>query len=154
MKILIFAMAVSALAQVQRIEMLFTGVNCLPCVDSMSARAMRIRGVESASVDVDKGVLTVRLLRQNRVRVEQIRDLIQQDGTRAVRAVVEVTGTVTKNEAGAWVLQVPQQALPLELVAEKPYEPGSTVTVQGVIEDLKRSPLLLRTPHAEMKNPR
>jgi cation transport ATPase len=142
MRVLLFVTAISAFAQVQQIEMTFEGVNCVPCVDSMATRTMRIRGVESASVDAAKGVLTVRLAKQNRVRVEQIRDLIQQDGTKAVRATVEVTGTVAKNEAGAWILQIPQQAVPMELsIAE---EPGATVTVRGVIEDLKRDRLLLR----------
>jgi len=123
--------------------MMFEGVNCVPCVDSMATRAMRLRGVESASVDAAKGVLTVQLARQNRVRVEQIRDLIQQDGTRAVRATVEVTGTVAKNDTGAWILQIPQQALPVELKSGKTYEVGAVLTLRGVIDDLKRSPLLL-----------
>lgn len=142
MRLLLFFVAVSAFAQVQRIEMTFEGVNCVPCVDSMATCAMRIRGVESASVDAAKGVLTVQLAKQNRVRVEQIRDLIQQDGTKAVRAFVEVSGTVAKNEAGVWILQIPQQALPMEL--SKAQELGATVTVRGMIEDLKRSPLLLQ----------
>jgi cation transport ATPase len=142
MKLLFLALAATSFAQVQKIEMTFEGVNCVPCVDSMAMRAMRIRGVESASVDAAKGVLTVHLAKQNRVRVEQIRDLIQQDGTKAVRASVDVTGTVAKNGAGAWVLlQIPQQALPMEL--SKAQEAGATVTLRGVIEDLKRSPLLL-----------
>ena len=145
MKILLLTCIASltASAQLQRIEMTFEGVNCVPCVDSMPARAMRIRGVESANVDAAKGVLILQLARQNRVRVEQIRDLIQQDGTKAVRATVEVTGTVSKNEAGAWILQIPQQALPLELKSGKTYEAGATLNVHGLIEDLKRSPLLL-----------
>ena len=145
MRLLLFAFTVTAFAgfaQVQRIEMTFEGVNCVPCVESMATRTMRIRGVESASVDGAKGVLTVQLARQNRVRVEQIRDLIQQDGTKAVRAVVEVTGTVARDETGAWILRIPKQALPLELKSSTTYELGATVNVRGVIEDLKRSPLL------------
>ena len=142
MRLLIFLIAPIAFAQIQKIEMAFEGVNCLPCVDSMSTRAMRIRGVESASVDAAKGVLTVQLAKQNRVRVEQVRDLIQQDGTKAVRAVIEVSGTVAKNEAGAWILQIPQHAVPMEL--SKAQEVGATVTVRGTIEDLKGSPLLLQ----------
>lgn len=144
MKIFHFAFFASlGFAQLQRIEMSFEGVNCVPCVESMPARAMRIRGVASAKADAEKGVLSLQLAPQNRVRVEQIRDLIQQDGTKALRAVVEITGKVEKGESGSWLLRVPQHPAPLELKSAKSYEAGATVTVRGAIDDFKRSPLLL-----------
>jgi cation transport ATPase len=143
MKILFLTLASLGFAQVQRIEMTFEGVNCVPCVESMPARAMRIRGVASAKADAAKGVLSVELAPQNRVRVEQIRDLIQQDGTKAVSAAVEVSGTVEKGESGTLLLRIPQHPTPLELKSATIYEAGATVRVRGVIADLKRNPLLL-----------
>src|SRR5262245_35418787 len=119
MRFLLFVLTSTfATAQIQSIEMYFEGVNCVPCVESMPARAQRIRGVETATADPGKGVLTLRLAAQNRVRIEQIRDLIEQDGTKAKRAVVEVSGTLTEDR-GVWLIKVPQWANPLEL-ASKP----------------------------------
>jgi hypothetical protein len=65
-----------------------------------------MRGVESATVDSKKGVLTIRLARQNRVRLEQVRDFVEQDGTRATKAVVRVSGELSR-ESGKLMLQPP-----------------------------------------------
>jgi hypothetical protein len=138
MRILLFALAaVSGMAQIQHLEMTFTGVNCLPCVESMPSRAQRIRGVVSAKVDAEKLILT--LAPENRVRVEQIRDLIQQDGTKAIRVpAIEVIGTVENG-----TLRIPQHALPLELKSSKPLPSGAKVRIFGTIEDLKGPTLRL-----------
>lgn len=130
-------------AQIHLLEMSFEGVNCLPCVESMPARAQRIRGVESAKVDAAKGILTLQLAAANRVRVEQIRDMIQQDGTKAAGVPhIEVSGTIEKTEAGVWMMRIPQHPQPLELKSLKPLKPGMS-RVRGAIKDLKRIPLLV-----------
>ena len=132
------------LAQIEHLEMTFEGVNCVPCVESMPGRAMRIRGVTSARVDAAKGLLVLELAEGNRVRVEQIRDLIQQDGTKAVRVPrIVVGGVVEKGSDSEWMLRLPQQALPLELKTSKALTAGATIKVEGAIEDLKKSPLVL-----------
>ena len=98
----------------------------------------------SAKVDASKGVLILELAAGNRVRVEQIRDLIQQDGTKAVRVPrIVVGGVVEKGSDSEWMLRLPQQALPLELKTSKALTAGATIKVEGAIEDLKKSPLVL-----------
>ena len=131
-------------AQIHLLEMSFEGVNCLPCVESMPARALRIRGVESAKVDAAKGILSLQLAASNRVRVEQIRDMIQQDGTKATGVPhIEVRGTIEKADNGTWLLRIPQHPQPLELMPVKPLKVGDVTRVSGAIEDLKRTPLLV-----------
>lgn len=90
--LLVFLPAGAAVAQFSFIELRFEGVGCAPCIESMPERMKRLRGVESASVDAAKGLLTVKLAQQNRVRVEQIRDAIEQDGTKARSATVQIRG--------------------------------------------------------------
>ena len=78
--VLFFVLAASCPAQFRTVEMTFQGVGCASCLESLPSRVQRLRGVESATVDAKAGVLTVKLAEQNRVRVEQIRDFVEQDG--------------------------------------------------------------------------
>lgn len=130
---LLFLMSFTAFAQVQRLEIEFTGVNCEPCLESLPGRGKRIRGVAEASVDARKGLLKLTMLPENRVRVEQFRDIIEQDGTKAVRApLVEMRGTVD----GEGRLVVPGHPRPYVLESSTPVAAGP-VLIKGAIPDLK-----------------
>jgi hypothetical protein len=85
-------------------EIHFRGIGCVSCLDSLPARIQRIRGVESATVDAEHAVVKVQLAAQNRVRLEQMRDMIEQDGTKVTRASVRVKGEVRQQD-GQWLLQ-------------------------------------------------
>lgn len=78
--------------------MKFEGVGCASCIESLPPRIRRMRGVEDVSVDAASSVLKVRLAESNRVRLEQVRDAIQQDGTKVTAAAVTLRGTVTPRE--------------------------------------------------------
>ena len=93
-------------AQLRSLEMAFSGIECASCVESMPARIQRMRGVESAKVDAAKQILSVKLAAGNRVRVEQIRDAIEQDGTKAREAAVTIQGVLSE-ESGRWLLKTP-----------------------------------------------
>ena len=146
---LLWALAVCpAGAQIQRLELEFTGVNCEPCLESLPARAKRVRGVEDASLTAARNVLALTMAPINRVRVEQFRDLIEQDGTKAVRATrIEVRGVLGAKGA---TLSLPGHALPFSLdwadvatgsarpnAAAAPLEDGAAVTLTGTIPTLK-----------------
>lgn len=132
--VLFAAMATPALAQFQSIEMSFDGVGCKPCIDSLPERLRRIRGVESAAVDAERGILTVRLAAANRVRMEQIRDFVEQDGTKARRATVRVAGEI-KSDGGRAVLQPPNLPATYIVESETTAAPGPAV-VSGTATDL------------------
>lgn len=140
---LLIALAVCAVsAQIHTIDITFEGVGCVPCVESMPTRAQRIRGVESAKVDAAKGVLSVQLAATNRVRVEQVRDIIEQDGTKARSAVISVTGTMERTPEGLVLLRVPQHAQPFRLTGAIPNKAETTVRVTGTIVNLRETPYL------------
>src|SRR5262249_34718168 len=106
---LLLLFAVAALpgwAQFRSIEVTFEGIGCASCMESLPGRMQRLRGVESATVDAPRGVLKIRLAEQNRVRLEQVRDMIEQDGTKTKAATVEVKGELAQVD-GKWVLQPP-----------------------------------------------
>ena len=93
-------------AQFRTIEVTFQGIGCASRIESMPERLQRLRGVESAVVDAGNGTVTVRLAARNRVRLEQVRDLIEQDGTKTSKAKVQVSGVVAET-GGKWILDPP-----------------------------------------------
>lgn len=115
MRILVplFLFAALSFAQLRSAELTFEGVNCAPCLESLPSRIQRLRGVESATVDAAKGVLTVKFAAANRVRLEQIRDTIEQDGTKVRRAVIAAAGGIREEPAasGKWILELPAPGL-------------------------------------------
>lgn len=108
--------AIPLFAQFDSIELRFEGMGCTSCIESMPARIKRMRGVEDVSVDAAASILKVRLAETNRVRLEQIRDAIQQDGTKVKSASVTVHGTVLQQE-GKWII--------------RPFEGGATYLLEG-----------------------
>lgn len=143
MRLLLLAcLSVPVQAQFESIELRFEGVGCASCVDSMPERVRRMRGVESAVVDKDKGVLTVKLGSPNRVRLEQVRDAIEQDGTKARSARVVVRGAVSK-EAEGWILQPAGGTAKYGLEGDR-WKTGDA-TVSGDVVDLHPAgPLRIR----------
>ncbi|MBM3813655.1 MAG: heavy-metal-associated domain-containing protein [Acidimicrobiia bacterium] len=90
--------ALPAFPQWQSLEFRFQGVGCASCIESLPARLERLRGVESAEVDAKSGTLKLKLAPQNRVRLEIVRDFIEQDGTKAVSAIVSGKGSLERKE--------------------------------------------------------
>ena len=99
-------------AQLRSVDLSFTGIECASCLDSLPGRIQRLRGVESAQVHAAKQTVAVKLAGQNRIRLEQIRDAIEQDGTKVREATLTVTGVLGEAEAGSgrWLLQLPNGA--------------------------------------------
>lgn len=136
---LLIALAVPAFGQFQSAEIRFEGIGCEPCLASLPDRLGRVRGVESAKVELEAGLVRVKFAEQNRVRIEQLRDIIQQDGTKAVSAVVTVRGEITQVE-GRSVLRFPSANVIYLLSGER----VSGDLVIGKITNLRaESPLMI-----------
>jgi copper chaperone CopZ len=139
--LILLATAAGLTAQLRSLDLSFTGIECASCIESMPARIQRMRGVESAKVDTARQLLLVKLAAQNRVRLEQIRDAVEQDGTKAREAKVVIEGTLFE-EGGRWLLKVPgggqfeisvDGGTPAVQYSLKPGE----VTVSGIIRNLR-----------------
>jgi len=103
-------------------------------MESLPSRLQRLRGVESATVDLQRGVLKIQLAEQNRVRLEQVRDMIEQDGTKVKSAAVTVKGELSQTD-GKWVLQPP--SLPAGYEVEGASPTAGAVTVTGSVVQLR-----------------
>jgi cation transport ATPase len=131
---LILLAALPALAQFRSIQITFEGIGCASCMDSLPSRMQRLRGVESATVDAQHGILKIQLTEQNRVRLEQVRDMIEQDGTKTRTAAVTVKGELSQVD-GRWVLQPPSLPTAYEVEAASPA--AGTYIVSGEVAKMK-----------------
>jgi copper chaperone CopZ len=128
-------------AQLRSVDLSFEGIECASCVESLPARIQRLRGVESAKVDAANQILAVRLAAENRVRLEQIRDAVEQDGTKTRQATVTIQGTLVE-EGNRWLLRVPNgSSFEISLDGALPSAQYSLkagrATVSGVIKNLR-----------------
>ena len=121
-------------AQFRSMKIWFSGTGCASCTESLAERMKRVRGVESAQVNAQEGTLELQFAPQNRVRLEQIRDFIEQDGTKATRAVVRVNGQVEKL-GDRWILRPPGVSTSYDITGSD-LKPGPA-TVAGEVRELR-----------------
>jgi copper chaperone CopZ len=143
-------MALPASAQLRTLTVSFDGIGCASCVASLAPRLKRLRGVEAAEVDAVKGCVTLRLAPENRVRIEQVRDAIEQDGTRATHALVEATGRVVP-DGEEWFLEIPGVAVRYRLAGSNWREGTATIRVETTELRPATPPLTLRQREAAEK---
>ena len=152
MKLVLLSLAavLPCLAQFQSMEIAFEGIGCASCLESLPARIQRMRGVESATVDPERGILKVQLAAENRVRLEQVRDMIEQDGTKTKKAAVRVRGELSQVE-GRWVLRLTGMEASYAVEGAVPASGAGTYVVSGDIAALRpeSGPLVIRA--SEMK---
>jgi cation transport ATPase len=79
-------------AEFLRIEMAYGGMECASCARFIENKFARNPGVESVSVDGRKGAVILKLKPGNTVRLNQVRDFVQQSGFTPKESVVVVRG--------------------------------------------------------------
>jgi hypothetical protein len=131
---LLVLLAMPCLAQFRSMEIAFEGIDCASCMESLPGRIQRLRGVESAAVDPQRRVLRIQLAAENRVRLEQVRDMIEQDGTKVKTAAITVKGELSQVD-GKWVLQPP--SLPSNYEVEGGSPSAGNFTVSGEVTKLR-----------------
>ena len=134
--LLLLVAAFPCAAQFRSMEIYFQGIGCVSCVESLPSRVNRLRGIESAEVDAGKSLLKIQLAAQNRVRLEQVRDMVQQDGTKVTKAVVHVKGELAQKGAD-WVLSPAGLPVTYQVHGSADAAPSAGVhLVQGEVAEL------------------
>ena len=139
MRLVIFLLALGlpAAAQFQQMEVTFEDTGCASCVESLEGRLARVRGVEAVNLDAERGVVTLRLEENNRVRLGPLFARITQDGTKITRVAAVALGAIEGN-ADAWLFHPSGlgQTFRLQLAGEaakvRP-ESGVVYKVSGVL---------------------
>jgi len=118
----------------RRIALSFTGLDCASCSEFISSRLARMRGVESAEVDRQAGKVTLLMRPDNRIRLGQVRDLVQQSGFTPGGADVEVRGAIARAGSG-WTLRIPETGAGYQLRLPDGFTPEAdiVVTVSGTV---------------------
>lgn len=99
-RLLVMLIPVLARAEYLKIEMGFGGMECASCTEFIEGKFTRNRNVKSVHVDKQNSVLTLELKPDNKLRLEQVRDQVQQSGftpkdTRVVVQGVAQNGALT-----------------------------------------------------------
>lgn len=106
---LLLAAVLPAPAELRRMTVQFTPSECASCTQSLPERLSRIRGVSGSKLlDVKPPALDVEFAAGNRVRINRVREVIEQDGARWLKAEVEAAGVCEKQGEG-WLLKLFEQ---------------------------------------------
>ena len=144
-------LALPLCAEFRQIEFAVTGMDCMSCVDSLARKFRRIKGVESADVNTQKSVATLKLGPENNVRFERIRDDIKAAGFTPGEARVVVRGKAITMD-GKWRLEVgPDQVYTLagpdnDVLGKIRSFDGQMVTIEATVTAPSdpRTPLALQ----------
>ena len=124
-------------AEFLKVEVTFEDTGCASCIASLEGRLGRVRGVERVEIDAERGVATLHLAPNNRVRLTPLLSRITQDGTKILRTEVEANGTITTAEQDL-VFQTSglKQTYRLEFdkeASKTSFQAGSVYTVRGAV---------------------
>lgn len=125
-------------AEFLKIEITFGGMECASCTDFLENKFTRNRNVKSVQIDRQKGILTLELKPENKVRFEDIRDQVQQSGFTPKQSRVTVSGIIQDDGT----LQIPEIGQAWKLSGDRPAA-GKRVTVHGIA---KPGPLIELEP--------
>lgn len=96
---------VASQAQLLKVKQTVFGMDCAPCAYGLEQSIQKLDGVESASVSLNNGLLTVNLKKNNQLTLQRIRKAVENSGFKAMEANITIAGTVAKNEPGNYVLK-------------------------------------------------
>lgn len=147
-RLLFFLLALPLLAHGQLLEVkqVIYGMDCAPCARGVEASIKRLEEVESVKISLNDGTADIRLAPENRQTLGRIRQRISDNGFTAKDAGVNVTGTLRQRD-GELVLQtdagetfVPRltSGKEIELAGLQKTRSGSSVTVAGIVPEVKK----------------
>lgn len=100
---LAFSGTVNAAGLVEVKQTVF-GMDCGPCAHGVKRGLEKLKGVEKATVSLNEGYASVTLAPNNTVTLENIRQIIQENGFTPKDATVVIVGTIGRKEGEQRVL--------------------------------------------------
>ena len=127
-------------AELLKVEVTFQDTGCASCIASLERRLARVRGVERVEIDAGRGLATLDLAPDNRVRLTPLLSRITQDGTKILRTEMVAKGAITTGADGL-VFQPSgrKQAYRVEFeqeISETAAQLGAMYTVRGIVTGL------------------
>ena len=124
-------------AEFQQVDLTVFGMDCAPCAHAIHVSMKGIEGVNSVDVDLNTGLVTIKLNPGNRATMRQFNEAVEKNGFTHKDASIVAKGKLT-GTASAPVLQMDgttdQFALtPAAAGVDLASMLGKTVTVAGVL---------------------
>ncbi len=127
----------AAHAEHQQVNLTVFGMDCAPCAHAIHVSMKGIQGVDTVDVDLDTGLVRIKLATGNKAAMRQFNDAVEKNGFTHKDADIVARGKLT-GTVSAPFLEVAGTADRFELV---PFAVGSdlssllgkTVTVAGVL---------------------
>jgi copper chaperone CopZ len=138
--LIVFALTLSPLslqAEFQQVDLTVFGMDCAPCAHAIHVSMKGIEGVNSVDVDLNTGLVTIKMNPGNRATMRQFNEAVEKNGFTHKDAYVVAKGKLT-GTASAPVLQIDgttdQFALtPASGGVDLASLLGKTVTIAGVL---------------------
>lgn len=126
---------VSAQAQYEQVNLTVFGMDCAPCAHAIHVSMKGIQGVNTVDVDLNTGLVTIKLIEGNTATMRQFNQAVEKNGFTHKDAEVVVKGKLT-GTASAPLLEVSGTQDRYALTgagADVASLIGKTVTVSGVL---------------------
>ena len=134
---LVVVSASVAKAQYRTVDMTVFGMDCAPCAHAVHVSVKGIKGVDTVDVDLNTGLVAIKLASGNTAGMRQIEEAIEKNGFTHKDATVTARGKIT-GTANALFLEVAgtsdRYALsPAAQALDASALIGKTVDVQGLL---------------------
>ena len=134
--------SLAAHAQYEQVNLTVFGMDCAPCAHAIHVSMKGIQGVNTVDVDLNTGLVTIKLASGNNASMRQFNQAVEKNGFTHKDAEVIAKGKLT-GTAGAFFLEVSgtqdRYALsPAASAADLTPLLGKIVTVSGVVPQSAR----------------
>lgn len=92
--ILLLLGALAAPAQFLEFRVRFDDGGCLSCAESLESRLQRVRGVETVTLDIERGIVELKLAADNGVRLAPLMSRIEQGAAKALETRLVAKGVL------------------------------------------------------------
>ena len=98
--ILLLLGAMAAPAQFLEFRIRFDDGGCLSCAESLASRLQRVRGVETVTLDLERGIVKLKLAADNGVRLAPLMSRIEQGAAKALETRLVAKGLLVDGADG------------------------------------------------------
>lgn len=123
-------------AELRRVQISVTGLDCASCARAVSAAVKKLDGVESVDVSLEKGSVDIKLKADNQVTLPQLRRTIRSNGNETRDATIAGRGRIVDRD-GKPVLDLLNGAT-MEVESAPKGAPGAVVDITGVSKERSR----------------
>jgi copper chaperone CopZ len=142
------ALALSPLAahaEYQQVNLTVFGMDCAPCAHAIHVSMKGIQGVESVDVDLNTGLVTIKLTPNNQATMRQFNQAVEKNGFTHKDAVVIASGKLTGTATAPFFEVAGTQdrfaLVPVAASADMSSLLGKTVTVAGILPQAPKGKL-------------